>query len=96
MMRSWLQEMKQNQHTCTLFCRKENILENSPVVKIKKKIKPPKVQFKALSDLSFRNNIQENNRLLYLPAVLKVVIPHLLQNHVYEPRRDEFLYLNTL
>ena len=37
--------------------------------------------------------MQRNNRLLYLLAVLKVIIPYLLQNQVYELHRDEFLYL---
>jgi 4-amino-4-deoxy-L-arabinose transferase-like glycosyltransferase len=33
------------------------------------------------------------NRLLYLLALLKLVLPFLLQNGTYEPHRDEFLYL---
>jgi hypothetical protein len=37
--------------------------------------------------------MQKNNRLLYLLALIKIIIPYLLQNHVYEPHRDEFLYL---
>lgn len=32
-------------------------------------------------------------RLLYLFALLKLVLPFMLQNGVYEPQRDEFLYL---
>ncbi len=35
----------------------------------------------------------KNNRLLYFLALLKIIIPYLLQNPVYEPHRDEFLYL---
>ena len=31
--------------------------------------------------------------LLYLLALVKLVLPFLLQNGVYEPHRDEFLYL---
>lgn len=37
--------------------------------------------------------MNRNNRLLYFLALLKIVIPYLLQNNVYEPHRDEFLYL---
>ena len=33
------------------------------------------------------------NRLLYLLAFLKFVLPFFLQSSVYEPHRDEFLYL---
>jgi Dolichyl-phosphate-mannose-protein mannosyltransferase len=33
------------------------------------------------------------NRLLYLLAFLKFLLPFLLQSSVYEPHRDEFLYL---
>ena len=32
-------------------------------------------------------------RLLYLFALLKLILPFLLQNGAYEPHRDEFLYL---
>src|SRR5215471_17610032 len=35
----------------------------------------------------------KSNRLLYFLAILKIIIPYLLQNPVYEPHRDEFLYL---
>ncbi|MFI5186727.1 MAG: glycosyltransferase family 39 protein [Chitinophagales bacterium] len=31
--------------------------------------------------------------ILYLLALLKIIIPYLLQNNFYEPHRDEFLYL---
>jgi len=31
--------------------------------------------------------------ILYLLALLKIVIPYFLQNSIYEPHRDEFLYL---
>ena len=33
------------------------------------------------------------NRLLYLLAFLKFLLPFFLQSSVYEPHRDEFLYL---
>jgi 4-amino-4-deoxy-L-arabinose transferase-like glycosyltransferase len=33
------------------------------------------------------------NSFLYLLALLKFVLPFLLQNSIYEPHRDEFLYL---
>ena len=35
----------------------------------------------------------KNNRLLYTLALLKIVLPYLLQHPVYEPHRDELLYL---
>jgi 4-amino-4-deoxy-L-arabinose transferase-like glycosyltransferase len=35
----------------------------------------------------------KTNRLLYFLALLKIIIPYLLQNPVYEPHRDEMLYL---
>lgn len=34
-----------------------------------------------------------NTRLLWLLVLLRIVIPYLLQNGMYEPHRDEFLYL---
>ncbi len=34
-----------------------------------------------------------NRRLLYILALLKFVIPFFLQNPIYEPHRDELLYL---
>lgn len=37
--------------------------------------------------------MQKYNRLLFLLAIVKIVLPYLLQNPVYEPHRDEFLYL---
>ncbi len=37
--------------------------------------------------------MQKHTRLLYFLAALKIIIPYLLQSHVYEPHRDEFLYL---
>jgi hypothetical protein len=33
------------------------------------------------------------NRLLYILALIKLVLPYFLQNGVYGPHRDEFLYL---
>ncbi|HYK46084.1 MAG TPA: glycosyltransferase family 39 protein [Parafilimonas sp.] len=38
-------------------------------------------------------SFRKTNQLLYILALLKVVIPYFLQNPVYEPHRDEFLYL---
>ncbi|MBV9961869.1 MAG: glycosyltransferase family 39 protein [Parafilimonas sp.] len=35
----------------------------------------------------------KTSRLLYCLALLRIIIPYLLQNPVYEPHRDEFLYL---
>ena len=37
--------------------------------------------------------MSNTNKLLYLLALLKIIIPYLLQHPVYEPHRDEFLYL---
>lgn len=37
--------------------------------------------------------MSKSNRLLYFLALLRVVIPYLLQNPAYGPHRDEFLYL---
>jgi len=37
--------------------------------------------------------MQKIKRLLYFLAFLKLILPFLLQNPVYEPHRDEFLYL---
>src|ERR1700761_5716645 len=37
-------------------------------------------------------NSKENKLIVFL-AILKIIIPYLLQNPVYEPHRDEFLYL---
>lgn len=34
-----------------------------------------------------------NTRLLWLLVALRIIIPYLLQNGMYEPHRDEFLYL---
>jgi hypothetical protein len=39
------------------------------------------------------NSIRKTNQLLYILALLKIIIPYFLQNPVYEPHRDEFLYL---
>src|SRR5260221_13825353 len=33
------------------------------------------------------------NYFIYLLAILKFILPFLVQNHEYEPHRDEFLYL---
>jgi len=37
--------------------------------------------------------MKKSNRLLYFLALLKIIIPYFLQNPIYEPHRDEFLYL---
>ena len=37
--------------------------------------------------------MKKTDWLLYILALLKIVIPYFLQNPVYEPHRDEFLYL---
>jgi hypothetical protein len=37
--------------------------------------------------------MKNNNRLLYALALVKLIIPFLLQNNIYEPHRDEMLYL---
>jgi 4-amino-4-deoxy-L-arabinose transferase-like glycosyltransferase len=37
--------------------------------------------------------MSKSTRLLYFLALLKIIIPYLLQNPVYEPHRDEMLYL---
>ena len=38
--------------------------------------------------------MQKHNRLLYFLALIKFILPYLLQNSYYEPHRDEFLYLS--
>jgi hypothetical protein len=38
------------------------------------------------------NRLQQNKFILLL-ALLKIIIPYFLQNQIYEPHRDEFLYL---
>jgi len=37
--------------------------------------------------------MKKYNKLLYALAILRLVLPYLLQSPVYEPHRDEFLYL---
>jgi hypothetical protein len=37
--------------------------------------------------------MRKSNRVLYLLAALKLILPFLLQNSFYQPHRDEFLYL---
>jgi hypothetical protein len=37
--------------------------------------------------------MKNNNRLIYFLALIKFVLPFFLQSSVYEPHRDEFLYL---
>lgn len=37
--------------------------------------------------------MQKTTRLLYLLALIKLILPFLLQNSYYQPHRDEFLYL---
>ena len=38
--------------------------------------------------------MKKEYRFLYVLAVIKFIIPFILQNHYYEPQRDEFLYLS--
>lgn len=40
-----------------------------------------------------RTGMNKSNRVLYFLALLKIIIPFLLQSHVYELHRDEMLYL---
>src|SRR4249919_2560894 len=37
--------------------------------------------------------MRKSNQLLYILALLRIIVPYLLQSPVYEPHRDEFLYL---
>ncbi|MGI8950924.1 MAG: glycosyltransferase family 39 protein [Chitinophagaceae bacterium] len=37
--------------------------------------------------------MQKTNRIIFLLAIIKFILPYLLQNSYYEPHRDEFLYL---
>ena len=37
--------------------------------------------------------MRNNQKWILVLAIIKFVLPYLLQNHVYEPHRDEFLYL---
>jgi hypothetical protein len=37
--------------------------------------------------------MKKEYRFLYVLAVIKFILPFVLQNHYYEPQRDEFLYL---
>src|SRR5215216_293285 len=37
--------------------------------------------------------MQRSNRLLYILALVKLVIPFFLQNSSFQPHRDEYLYL---
>jgi 4-amino-4-deoxy-L-arabinose transferase-like glycosyltransferase len=37
--------------------------------------------------------MSKSNKLLYFLALLRIIIPYFLQNSIYEPHRDEFLYL---
>jgi 4-amino-4-deoxy-L-arabinose transferase-like glycosyltransferase len=37
--------------------------------------------------------MKNGSRFLYLLALLKLALPYFLQNSIYEPHRDEFLYL---
>ncbi len=37
--------------------------------------------------------MKRERRLLYLLAVLKIILPYLIQNPIWEPHRDELLYL---
>ncbi len=37
--------------------------------------------------------MKELNRLLYILFLIKIFLPFLLYNGIFEPHRDEFLYL---
>ena len=37
--------------------------------------------------------MKKTNALIFFLALIKFILPYLLQNNVYEPHRDEFLYL---
>ena len=37
--------------------------------------------------------MRKTNGLIFLLALIKFILPYLLQNSYYEPHRDEFLYL---
>jgi len=37
--------------------------------------------------------MKKNSRLIFILAIVKFILPYLLQNTIYEPHRDEFLYL---
>src|ERR1700759_3872150 len=37
--------------------------------------------------------MSRTNQVLYFLALLRIIIPYFLQNPIYEPHRDEFLYL---
>ncbi|MEO9209890.1 MAG: glycosyltransferase family 39 protein [Ginsengibacter sp.] len=37
--------------------------------------------------------MKQEYRFLYILAIIKFILPFILQNHFYEPQRDEFLYL---
>src|SRR6476660_1177455 len=37
--------------------------------------------------------LSRQNKLIIFLAVLKIIIPYFLQNPIYEPHRDELLYL---
>ena len=43
--------------------------------------------------LSKKSPPEKLQYLIYLLALLKFILPFLLQNRIYEPHRDEFLYL---
>lgn len=38
--------------------------------------------------------MQKNKRFLYILALIKFLLPYLLQNSFYQPHRDEYLYLS--
>src|SRR5215831_17727407 len=49
--------------------------------------------FKRLVSFIKKFYMRKGTQLLYILALLKIIIPFFLQNPVYEPHRDEFLYL---
>jgi hypothetical protein len=40
--------------------------------------------------------MKKEYRFLYVLAVIKFILPFILQDHYYGPQRDEFLYLAAL
>src|SRR5580693_1935419 len=38
--------------------------------------------------------MKQTTRLIYVHALVKLIVPFFLQSAVYEPHRDEFLYLS--
>ena len=58
-------------------------------------VKKYKCMFKAVLyfHLTTTARMKKYDKLLYALALLRLILPYLLQNPAYEPHRDEFLYL---